>query len=103
MYMVDGAGRIVTHPISARILPGIARDSLLELARAAQMEVVERSFTLEEARDAPELFLTSTTAPILPIVTLDGAPVGGGKPGPVSRRLGQLLWDEVRQQTGWVR
>jgi D-alanine transaminase len=101
MYMVDAAGRIVTHPVSARILPGIARDTLLDLARAAQMEVVERTFTLEEARAAPELFLTSTTAPILPIVVLDGAPVGEGKPGPVSRRLGDMVWHEVRQQTGW--
>jgi D-alanine transaminase len=101
MYMVDGAGRIVTHRVSARILPGIARDTLLDLARAAQMEVVERAFTLEEARAAPELFLTSTTAPILPIVTLDGAPVGTGTPGPVARRLGEMVWREVRQQTGW--
>jgi D-alanine transaminase len=101
MYMVDGAGRIITHPVSARILPGIARDTLLDLARAAQMEVVERPFTLEEARAAPELFLTSTTAPILPIVTLDGAAVGSGRPGPVSRRLGEMVWNEVRGQTGW--
>ena len=101
MYMVDGAGRIVTHPVSARILPGIARDTLLDLARAAQMEVVERPFTLEEARAAPELFLTSTTAPILPIVALDGATVGAGTPGPVARRLGEMVWEEVRRQTGW--
>jgi len=101
MYMVDAAGRIITHPVSARILPGIARDTLLDLARAAQMEVVERPFTLEEARAAPELFLTSTTAPILPIVRLDGAAVGSGAPGPVSRRLGDMVWHKVRQQTGW--
>ncbi|MFN7397788.1 MAG: aminotransferase class IV [Sandaracinobacter sp.] len=101
MYMVDAAGRIITHPVSARILPGIARDTLLDLARAAQMEVVERPFTLDEARAAPELFLTSTTAPILPIVWLDGAAVGSGAPGPVSRRLGDMVWHEVRQQTGW--
>lgn len=101
MYMVDGDGRIITHPVSARILPGVARDTLLDLARAAQMEVVERPFTLAEARAAAELFLTSTTAPILPIVVLDGAAVGSGAPGPVSRRLGDMLWDEVRRQTGW--
>jgi D-alanine transaminase len=101
MYMVDADGRIVTHPVSARILPGIARDTLLELARAAQMEVVERPFTLDEARAAPELFLTSTTAPILPIVQLDGTAVGSGRPGPVAGRLGQLVWAEVTQQTGW--
>jgi D-alanine transaminase len=62
---------------------------------------VERPFTLEEARAAPELFLTSTTAPILPNVRLDGAAVGSGAPGPVSRRLGDMVWHEVRQQTGW--
>lgn len=101
IYMVDWAGRIVTHPASARILPGVARDTLLDLARAAQMEVVERPFTLDEARAAPELFLTSTTAPILPIVTLDSAPVGTGAPGPVSLRLGEMMWAEVQLQTGW--
>ncbi|WP_199556194.1 D-amino-acid transaminase [Sandaracinobacteroides hominis] len=101
IYMVDSAGAIVTHPISARILPGIARDTLLGLAREAQMTVVERPFTLEEARAAPELFLTSTTAPILPIVRLDSAPIGSGSPGPISARLGALVWAEVRRQTGW--
>jgi D-alanine transaminase len=101
MYMVDEAGRIITHPVSARILPGIARDTLLDLARAAQIEVVERPFTLQEARAAPELFLTSTTAPILPIVKLDDAPVGSAKPGPISRRLGEMVWAEVQHQTGW--
>ncbi|MGL6043945.1 MAG: aminotransferase class IV, partial [Sandaracinobacteroides sp.] len=101
IYMVDGAGAIVTHPVGARILPGVARDTLLDLARAAQIPVVERAFTLAEAKAAPELFLTSTTAPILPITRLDGAPVGSGAPGPVGRRLGQLIWAEVSQQTGW--
>jgi D-alanine transaminase len=101
IYLVDTTGAIVTHPISARILPGIARDTLLGLAREAQMTVVERPFTLEEARAASELFLTSTTAPILPITKLDGTAIGGGNPGPVSTRLGALVWAEVRRQTGW--
>jgi D-alanine transaminase len=101
IHMVDGAGRIVTHPLSARILPGVARDTLLAIARAAQIEVVERPFTIEEARAAPELFLTSTTAPILPIVALDGRAIGAGTPGPVATRLGALVWWEVERQTGW--
>ncbi|TPE59816.1 D-amino-acid transaminase [Sandaracinobacter neustonicus] len=101
LYMVAADGRIVTHPLSASILPGIARDTLLGLAQDAQMQVEERPFTLEEARAAPELFLTSTTAPILPIVQLDGAAVGGGAPGPVTRRLGALAWAEIQRQTGW--
>jgi D-alanine transaminase len=101
IYMVDSGGVIVTHPVSARILPGIARDSLLDLAREAQLHVLERAFTPAEAAAAPELFLTSTTAPILPITRLDGAAVSTGAPGPVTRRLGQIIWDEVVRQTGW--
>lgn len=92
---------IITHPLSAHILPGIARATLLRLARAAQMTVVERTFTLEEALAADEAFLTSTTAPILPIVTIDGMAIGSGKPGPVATRLAALVWDEIARQTGW--
>lgn len=103
IYMVDGEGRIVTHPLSARILPGVARDTLLKLAREAQIEIVERPITPEEARAAPEMFLSSTTAPLLPIVKLDGDAVGNGQPGPLTLRLGQLVWAELVRQTGWSR
>ncbi|MBS3961165.1 MAG: aminotransferase class IV [Sandarakinorhabdus sp.] len=101
IYMVDKAGTVITHPVSARILPGVARDTLLAIARANRIGVEERAFTLEEARAAPELFLTSTTAPLLPITRLDDAAVDGGKPGPVTARLAELLWNEVQRQTGW--
>ncbi|MFN3371607.1 MAG: D-amino-acid transaminase [Sphingomonadaceae bacterium] len=101
-WMVDGEGRIVTHPADSRILPGIARATLIRLAREAEMTVVERPFTLAEARAAPELFLTSTTAPILPVVRLDAAPVGEGAPGPVATRLAALAWAEIERQTGWT-
>lgn len=94
-------GRIITHPVGTQILPGIARDCVLRLARAAQIVVEERAFTLAEAHDADEAFLTSTTAPILPVVAIDGAAVAGGRPGPVTLRLGELVWAEVARQTGW--
>ena len=94
-------GRIITHPTGISILPGIARESLITLARAAQLVVEERPFTLAEALDADEAFLTSTTAPILPVVRIDGAAVGNGTPGPVSARLAELVWAEVARQTGW--
>ncbi len=94
-------GRIITHPTGTAILPGIARDSLITLARAAQLVVDERPFTLAEALSADEAFLTSTTAPILPVVRIDGAPVGNGRTGPVVRRLADLVWAEVARQTGW--
>ena len=94
-------GRIITHPTGNSILPGIARDSLIRLASAAQMVVEERPFTLAEALGADEAFLTSTTAPILPVVAIDGQKVASGSPGPVTRRLGELVWNEVARQTGW--
>ncbi|WP_353218123.1 D-amino-acid transaminase [Sandarakinorhabdus sp.] len=94
-------GRIITHPVGTAILPGIARSSLIHLARAAQMLVEERPFTLAEALAADEAFLTSTTAPILPVVRIDGQAVGTGMPGPVVSRLADLVWAEVAQQTGW--
>jgi D-alanine transaminase len=101
VWMVDAAGTLVTHPLSNRLLGGIMRETTMRLAREAQMPVAERPFTLAEARAAPELFLTSTTAPVVPIVSLDGAAIGGGRPGPVAARLAGLLWAEVTRQTGW--
>ena len=99
-YIVkDGA--IITHPLSAHILPGIARATLLRLARDAQMTVIERPFSLDEALAADEALLTSTTAPLLPVVRIDGRPVGSGSPGPVAARLAALVWDEIARQTGW--
>jgi D-alanine transaminase len=101
-YIVkDGA--IITHPLSAHILPGIARATLLRLAREAQMTVVERPFSLDEALAADEALLTSTTAPLLPVVRIDSQPIGGGTPGPVATRLAALVWDEIERQTGWRR
>lgn len=94
-------GAIVTHPLSAAILPGIARDTLIDLAGKAGIPVREHIFTLREARAAPEMFLTSTTAPLLPIVRLDGHAIGDGRPGPVVARLAVAMWREVGRQTGW--
>lgn len=94
-------GRIITHPVGTAILPGIARDSLIRLAHAAQLVVEERPFTLAEALAADEAFLTSTTAPILPVVRIDGTAVGSGSTGPMVRRLAELVWNEVARQTGW--
>jgi D-alanine transaminase len=101
LWLVDAAGQLHTHPLSAQILPGIARDSLVRIAAAAGMTVIEQPFTAVEAAAAPELFLTSTTAPVLPVVRLDGVPIGTGRPGPVATRLAALTWNEIQRQTGW--
>jgi D-alanine transaminase len=88
-YIVDRAGRLVTRPLGPEILGGVTRAVVLELARAAGIEVVERPFAVAEAQDAREAFLTSTSSLVLPVTRIDGRPVADGLPGPVSR---ELLW-----------
>lgn len=100
-WIADGAGTIVTRPLSHAILPGIMRQTLIRLARADGLRVEERAFTPTDAHAAAEAFLTSTTAPCLGIVQIDGQPIGDGRPGPITRRLGQLLWSEIERQTGY--
>ncbi len=88
-WIVDAEGRIVTREVSPNILNGITRRALLQLAADAGTEIVERRFTLEEAMSAREAFLTSTTAFVMPIVEIDGRPVGNGAPGILTERLRQ--------------
>jgi D-alanine transaminase len=89
-WIVDAAGNLVTRDLSNAILPGVTRRILLALAREAQIPVVERRFTPAEAIASREAFLTAATAAGIPIVAIDGKPVGEGKPGPLTRRLAEL-------------
>ncbi len=102
MYMVDHKGRVITHPDDSAILPGIMRSTLMRVARAAQIQVVEEKFTLADMKGAAEAFLTSTTAPCLPITEIDTHRIDGGTPGPVTVRLAQLMWSEIERQTGYA-
>jgi len=86
-WIVTREGQLVTRPTGNEILGGITRASVLELARKEGMELIERPFTLAEAKEAREAFITSATSYVLPIVQIDDAVVGNGKPGSVSRRL----------------
>jgi D-alanine transaminase len=94
-------GVVVTHPADHAILAGVMRDTLIRVARAHQIRIDERPFSLAEALSADEAFLTSTTAPCLPVVRIDGVTVGGGRPGAMTERLAALLWNEIGRQTGW--
>ena len=94
-------GVLITHPLSESILPGIARAALLRLAAGAGISIAERPFTLAEAHAADEALLTSTTAPLLPVVAIDAQPVGNGTPGPVAAQLAALVWSDIAAHTGW--
>ncbi|WP_424942544.1 D-amino-acid transaminase [Aliiroseovarius crassostreae] len=92
-YIVKG-GKIITRALSNDILHGITRAAVLRFAREAQMEVEERSFTIEEAQQADEAFFTSASAFVMPVVEVDGVKVGTGEPGPVMARLREIYLDE---------
>jgi D-alanine transaminase len=86
-YIVDGAGRLITHPLGERILGGITRSVVLELAREEGIEVVEQPFSLDEALRAREAALSSTSSWLLPVTAIDGRTVSNGMPGHVVRLL----------------
>lgn len=97
-WIVDREGRLITRDLSHAILPGITREVILEAAAEAQIAVIERAFTLREAEDAAEAFLTAATVGALPVVAVDGRPVGDGTPGPISRRVQELYSRKARAQ-----
>ena len=99
-WLVSG-GTLATPPLGPRLLPGIMRETTLRLARGLQIAVEERHFTLADAHVADEVFVTSTTNPVIGVMALDGQPVGGATPGPVTRRLGDAMWAEIERQTGF--
>lgn len=86
-WIVTKDDKLVTRSLSHAILSGITRLTVLRLAGEEGLKIEERPFTVDEARAAREAFLTSTTSFVLPITTLDGKPVGDGKPGALSMRL----------------
>ena len=94
-YIVKG-GKIITRQLGNDILAGITRAAILKMAQEAQMVVEERAFSIAEAQAADEAFFTSASAFVMPVVEVDGATVGNGKPGPVTRRLREIYIDESR-------
>lgn len=95
IFMVKG-GRILTPPTSAGILPGITRDSIIEVAKELGYEVVEQDFSRGELFLADELFFTGTAAEVTPIREVDRRQVGDGVPGPVTLAIQKTYLDIVR-------
>ena len=87
LWMVDGDNQIVTRNASNVILNGITKLALTELADIHRYKVVEKPFTVDEAINAKELFVTSATAIVTPITQLNNHVIAGGKVGPISAAL----------------
>ena len=92
-YIIKG-NKIITRALSNDILHGITRAAVLRFAREAQMDVEERNFTIAEAQDADEAFITSASTFVMPVVEIDGAAVGTGAVGPKATRLREIYLDE---------
>lgn len=88
-------GKIKTTPPTA-ILPGITRDSIIQIAKDMKIEVKEERFTRDEVYIADEVFLTGTAAEITPVVSVDDRKIGTGKPGETTRVLQNTFFDIVR-------
>jgi D-alanine transaminase len=93
-------GVIITHPADNHILNGITRQKVLEICGKEQIRFEERAYTLEELNAADEVFSSGTTVEVMPIVGIEGKPVGNGEPGPVTRSLQELFKAEIERQCG---
>src|SRR5690606_14690462 len=87
-------GKIKTHPATNLILNGITRQVVARLCKENNIPFSEEAFTLDELRNADEIFVTSTTSEVMPVVKLDEREVGNGKPGEVTRKLQTLFVEE---------
>ncbi|CAL8981057.1 D-alanine aminotransferase [Rhodoplanes serenus] len=86
-WIVTGAGAVVTRPVGPDILRGISREVVKDALAAEGLTFEERPFTVAEALQAREAFLTAASQIVMPVVRIDGRPIGGGRPGPVAAAL----------------
>jgi D-alanine transaminase len=98
-FILDQSGVIRTQPLGSHILPGVTRRAVLRLAAHEGARLEERPFSVAEALSAREAFMTAASAFVLPIVAIDGVPIGDGRPGPVARRFRDLYIEEARKSS----
>ena len=100
IFIVTAAGQLVTPAKSHRLLAGVTRDKLLQAATAAGISTAERRLTRPELLAATEVILTSSTAEAVPVIAVDGHPIGSGTPGPVAARIYQQFIRQFASPTG---
>jgi D-alanine transaminase len=96
-FILDADGVLRTQPLGPQILHGVTRRAVLRLASEEGLSLAERPFTVEEAYQAREAFLTAASAFVLPIIEIDGHKIGDGAPGPIARAFRHLYIEEARK------
>jgi D-alanine transaminase len=86
-WIINRDGKLITRHLDHGILPGITRAVLIESLKSHGLELEERAFTVEEAYAAREAFVTSATQQVMPVVRIDGRPIGNGAPGLIATAL----------------
>jgi D-alanine transaminase len=89
-WIVAQDGTVITHDLTNAILPGVTRRIMLQAMEEAQIKVVERKFTVAEAKKAREAFISSATGAAVPVVAIDGVSIGNGAPGALTQRIRDL-------------
>lgn len=99
-------GKIVTPPLGASVLPGITRDTVMELARELQIPIVESLVPREMLYIADEVFFSGTAAEITPVRSVDRIEIGQGSRGPITERLQKAFFDVISGASpdthGWL-
>jgi D-alanine transaminase len=96
-FILDADGVVRTQPLGHHILPGVTRRAVLRLAQSEGVKLEEKPFSVAEALQAREAFMSAASAFVLPIVEIDGRKIGDGRPGPVARAFRALYVDEARK------
>ena len=99
VYIVED-GVIKTRSLKANILAGVTRLNLLSIIRESGLEIREESFTLDQAKAAQEVFVTAATSLVMPIVAIDGMPIGNGAPGLIASGLRESYIERARATAG---
>jgi D-alanine transaminase len=86
-WIVSRDGKLITHPLGRDILPGITRSVVIDMIKGQGLAFEERAFTVDEAYAAREAFVTSATQTVMPVISIDGRPVGNGAPGLITTAL----------------
>lgn len=88
-------GKVFTTPLSKQILPGITRIAVNNVAKLLDIDFIEKHFTSDELLEADEVFVTSTTSEVLPIVKVESKEIGNGKPGVITNRIHQKFLEFI--------
>jgi D-alanine transaminase len=96
-YIVSDENTIITRHLGSEILHGITRVAMLRLSKELDITLEERPFSVAEALRASEAFITGASSIVIPVVSIDGQPIGDGTPGPVSNKLRELYLEQSLQ------